>query len=339
MPHDHDRAIDTTTTYLGLRLRHPFMAGASPLAAHLDGVRRLEDAGASAIVLHSLFEEQITEADTGYVHGIRRGDDRGLAARIEAFPASNDYPFTPDEYLEHLRRVKAAVAVPVIASLNGTGAGAWLRHARLLEQAGADALELNVYEVITDMRFGGAAVEETICRAIEEAKRLVRVPIAVKLAPFFTAFANAAQQFDAAGADGLVLFNRFYQPDISLQTLDVVPSLRLSHSDELRVRLRWLALLHGRLRASLALTGGVEEWSDAVKGILAGAHVVQSVSAVLRHGPTFLSSLLDRTTAWMQEHEFASIDAMRGRVSQATAAHPMNFERAHYIRTLHTWDR
>lgn len=331
--------LDTSTQYLGLTLRHPFMAGASPLAAHLDGVRRLEDAGASAIVLHSLYEEQITEAESGRIHGVDRHEDRRLAARVEAFPPSDDYPFSPDEHLEHLRRVKAAVSVPVIASLNGTGAGAWLRHARLFEQAGADAIEINFYEVVSDLNVGGAAIEDTLARAVRELKHLVAIPIAIKLAPFYTAFANVARDLDDAGADGLVLFNRFYQPDINIHTLAVGPSLRLSHSDELLLRLRWLALLHGRIRASLALTGGVEEWADAVKGLLAGAHVVQMVSAVLRHGPSFITGVLDRTCAWMEEHQFASIDAVRGRVSLQTAAHPANFERAHYIRALHTWER
>lgn len=330
-------AVDMSTRYLGLRLAHPFMAGASPLSAHLDGVKRLEDAGASAIVLHSLFEEQITEAASGRIHGIDRHDDAALAQRVAAFPASDDYPFEPEEHLEHLRKVKAAVRIPVIASLNGMSGGAWLRHAKLLQDAGADALEVNFYEVVPNLMVPAEAVENGICQAVEDLKRALKIPVAVKLAPFFTAFANMAHRLDRAGADGLVMFNRFYQPDINIHTLTAGPSLHLSHSDEVLLRLRWLAILYGQVRPSLALTGGVETWNDAVKGILAGADAVQMVSALLRYGPSFLTTVVNKTAAWMEQYEFRSLESVRGRVSLKTVPDAGSFERANYIRTLHSW--
>jgi dihydroorotate dehydrogenase (fumarate) len=325
------------TSYLGLPLEHPFMAGASPLSAHLDGVRRLEDAGAAAIVLHSLFEEQITDEEAGQIHGIAPFDDPAHAPLVDMFPAASEYPFEPHAHLEHLRRVKRAVAVPVIASLNGTSGGAWLKYALLLEQAGADALEVNMYRVLSGFAVGAETVERDIVDAVMDLKRALRIPVAVKLAPFFTAFANMAGRLDQAGADGLVLFNRFYQPDIDPRSLTVVPTLELSRRSELRLRLRWLAILHGRVRASLAVTGGVESGLDGVKAILAGAHVVQVVSALLRHGPGYLHQMLGDLKQWMDSHEARDIDQMRGRVSLKTSAHPANFERASYIHMLHRW--
>lgn len=307
------------------------------MSAHLDGVRRLEDAGSAAIVLHSLFEEQITEAQTGRIHGMDRHDDPLFAARLAPFPPTAEYPFVPAEHLEHLRRVKQAVSIPVIASLNGISAGMWLRQASLFEQAGADALEINLYQVITDARIPGVAVEDSIVAAVTDLKRELRIPVAVKLAPFFSAFAHTAARLDRAGADGMVLFNRFYQPDIDIATLKAEPSLELSRHAELLLRLRWLAILHGRVKASLALTGGVEEWQDGIKAILAGAHAVQTVSAVLRHGPGFLTMMVEKLQAWMEWHHFESLDQARGRVSLLNSPDPSSFERAHYIRALHKW--
>ena len=330
--------VDMTTSYLGLRLPHPYMVGASPMSAHVDGVRRLVDAGAAAVVLHSLFEEQITEASSGRIHGIDRADDPLRSLKVAPFPKPSEYPFEPDEHLEHLRKVKAAVSVPVIASLNGTGSGAWLEYAKLMEEAGADALEVNFYEVVSDLKTPAEAIEESILRAVRNLKSSLKIPVSVKLAPFFSAFGHMASRLDQAGADGLVLFNRFYQPDINVHSLTVHPMLHLSHSDELLLRLRWMAILSGRVRPSLALTGGVEVWSDGVKAILAGAHVVQMVSAILRQGPAYLSDMVNRTRAWMQEHRIPSIDAMRGRVSLVNSPDARNFERANYIHSLHQWD-
>lgn len=333
------RSPDTTTSYLGLRLAHPFIAGASPLSAHLDGVKRLEDGGAAAIVLHSLFEEQITESESGRIHGVDPLDDPTFARHVDMFPSSRDYPFEPHEHLEHLRRVKQAVRIPVIASLNGTGRGTWMRHAVQLQQAGADALEVNFYAVVTDMSVPAEGVEGDIVRSVRDLKESLRIPVAVKLAPFFSAFANMAKRLDEAGADGLVIFNRFYQPDIDIDALTAGPSLELSRRSELLLRLRWLAILHGRVRASLAVTGGVEAWQDGVKAILAGAHAVQMVSALLRGGPQHLESMRAHLAGWMERHHVSSVDEMRGRVSLQTAVNPGNFERANYIRTLHRWDQ
>ena len=328
--------MDTSTTYLGLRLAHPFMAGASPLSARLDTVKRLEDTGAAAVVLHSLFEEQITMAESGT---IRHRDplDQQFAAALAHFPTAADYPFSPAEHLEHLRRVKAAVKIPVIASLNGTTAEAWLKYAALLEQAGADALEVNLYEVVTDLSVPGAAIESQIRHLVVELKRTLRIPVAVKLSPFFSAFGNVAHQLDEAGADGLVLFNRFYQPDIDIRTMTAGPSLELSQRNELLVRLRWLAILHGRITSSLAVTGGIEEPADGVKAILAGAHAVQMVSALLRHGLAHLRTMRDGLASWMEWQHMGSVDEMRGRASLQAAADPSAFERANYIRALHSW--
>lgn len=325
------------TSYLGLRLEHPFMAGASPLSAHLDGVRRLEDAGAAAIVLHSLFEEQISDEETGQIHGIDRLDDPAHAPLVDMFPPSSEYPFEPHAHLEHLRRVKRAVAVPVIASLNGTSGGEWLKYALLLQQAGADALEVNMYRVLSGFAVGAETVERGIVDAVRDLKRTLHIPVALKLSPFFTAFANMAGRLDDAGVDGLVLFNRFYQPDIDPRSLKAIPTLELSSRSELRLRLRWLAILHGRLRASLAVTGGVESGTDGVKAILAGAHVVQVVSALLRHGPGYLQQMLADLRQWMESHQVGEITHMRGRVSLKTSADPANFERASYIHMLHRW--
>jgi dihydroorotate dehydrogenase (fumarate) len=266
-----------------------------------------------------------------------RHEDPLFAARLAPFPPTAEYPFIPAEHLEHLRRVKQAVSIPVIASLNGISAGVWLKQALLFEQAGADALEINLYQVITDPATPAAAVEDGIVAAVSDLKRDLRIPVAVKLAPFFTAFAHMAARLDRTGVDGMVLFNRFYQPDIDIATLTAAPTLELSRHAELLLRLRWLAILHGRVKASLALTGGVEEWEDGVKGILAGADVVQVVSAVLRHGPGFLTTMVDKLQAWMEWHHFESIDQARGRVSLINSPDPSSFERAHYIRALHRW--
>src|SRR5262245_39527485 len=276
------------TKYLGLTLAHPFMAGASPLSTDLDTVKRLEDGGAAAIVLHSLFEEQISLAATGRIHQMDPLEQE-FAGTLSSFPER--YALSPDGYLEHLRRVRKAVGVPVIASLNGMTAEMWLTFAERIEEAGADALELNMYEVATDPGHTGVAIERDLRNTVFELKRHLRIPIAVKVTPFFTAFADVAHQLDRAGADGLVLFNRFYQPDIDVETMTAVPRLELSTSAELLLRLRWVAVLHSRLRCSLAITGGVATPTDGIKAILAGADAVQLVSAILRHGPAYFTAM------------------------------------------------
>lgn len=326
----------TDTSYLGFRLPHPFMAGASPLGHHLDTVRRLEDAGCAAVVLHSLFEEQITAAQDGR---IRRMDpaDSLFAGTLAAFPAPSRYPLGPDAYAEHIRRAKEAIQIPLIGSLNGTSKESWLKFARMIEQAGADALELNLYQVFTDGRVSAEAIEAQLAGIVREVKRLIKIPIAVKITPFFTSFANMARQLDAAGADALVLFNRFYQNDLDIKTMSVAPRVELSTSSELLLRLHWLAILHGRVRPALAVSGGIATSEDGVKAILSGADAVQLVSALLRHGTQYVKTIRDGLEHWMEEHGFASLDEMRGLASFEDVTDPEALERANYIRTLQSW--
>jgi dihydroorotate dehydrogenase (fumarate) len=332
---DVETAMDLSTRYLGLTLAHPFIAGASPLGQHLDTAKRLEDGGAAAIVLHSLFEEQITMAESGRIHQMDPLEQE-FAAPLAAFPPPEHYALSPDAYLEHLRRVKAAVAVPVIASLNGMTPETWLTFATRIEQAGADALELNMYEVAIDPTESSAVIERDIRNIAFELKRRLRLPIAVKLSPYFTAFADLAHQLDRAGADGLVLFNRFYQPDIDVDAMAAVPRVELSTSAELPLRLRWVAMLHSRLRCSLAVTGGVAVPSDGIKAILAGADAVQMVSAILRHGPAYFSTMRDGLTRWMESKGVSSLRDVRGRVD-ASMPNCDIVERANYLRTLQSW--
>jgi len=327
---------DLSTTYLGLTLTNPFVAGSSPLGAHLDTCRQLEDGGCAAIVLHSLFEEQISQEQTGRIRQLDPLDAQ-FATVLSRFPKPDQYALQPQEYLDHLRRVKAAVGIPVIASLNGSTAETWLMFAPLLEQAGADAIELNMYDVVTDLDQSAMTVEHNLVQIIKDLKHELRIPVAVKLSPFFTAFGNVARAADRAGADGLVLFNRFLQPDIDLQHLAVWPHLELSTSAELLLRLRWLAILHGRIRCSLAATGGVATPDDGIKAVLAGADVVQMVSAILRHGPSYFEVMRDRLSRWMESLEFMRLADVRGRLSQARTEDPGAFERAQYLDTLAEW--
>jgi dihydroorotate dehydrogenase (fumarate) len=329
-------SIDLSTVYLGLPLSNPFMIGASPLGDHLDTVRRLEDAGCAAIVLHSLFEEQVSQAESGR---IRHLDplDRQFATVLSYFPEPEVYALGPHEYLEHVRRLKAAVGIPIIASLNGTTAESWLRFAAQIEQAGADALELNVYAVATDPNQTALAIEDDLKRIVQDLKHDLKIPIAVKLSPFFTAFGNVARELDRSGADGLVLFNRFLQPDIDIRHLAVRPRLELSDSTELLLRLRWLAILRGQVRCSLAATGGVAGPSDGIKAILAGADVVQMVSAIFRHGPSYFASMREELRRCMESFGFSRLDDIRGRLSLANTKSPDAFERAQYLRALSGW--
>jgi dihydroorotate dehydrogenase (fumarate) len=321
---------------MGLPLAHPFVAGASPLGRDLDMIKRLEDSGCAAIVLPSLFEEQITLARQGRIRHVDPLDE-GSAVRLAGYQSADDYAFSPDGYAEHIARAKRAVRVPVIGSLNGTSNESWLTFSRLIEQAGADALELNMYEVATDLDASSAAIEHQLIHTVADLKQYIRIPIAVKLSPFFTATANVAHRLDQAGADALVLFNRFYQPDIDLQTMSATPLAQLSTSTELPLRLRWIAILHGRIRPALVVSGGVATVEDGVKAVLAGADAVQVVSAALRHGPEYFSVLRDGLEHWMEDHQITTLADMRGRVSLKHVADGTAFERAHYIRTLHTW--
>jgi dihydroorotate dehydrogenase (fumarate) len=327
--------MDTRTSYLGMRLEHPFIAGASPFGYRLDSVKRLEDAGCAAIVLHSLFEEQISRAYSWRVAEIN-AFEKDFADILQAFPDPEEYPLSPDAYAEHVYRVKQAVGIPVIGSLNGRTGESWLRFARVIEQAGADALELNLYEVATELTASGVAVEERIVKIVRDLKRLIKIPIAVKLAPFFTALGNLASQLDTAGADGLVLFNRFYQPDIDIRTMKVAPQVALSTSAELLLRLRWIAILHGRIRPSLALSGGVADAEDGIKAVLAGADAIQVVSALLRHGLNKVTALRKGLEDWLAWHKMETLDEARGLMSLASSD-TASVERGQYIRTLHSW--
>ena len=328
--------MDTSTSYLGLRLPHPFIAGASPFGRSVDSVKRLEDAGWAAVVLHSLFEEQITADQSGWIHHMDPVEGT-FARELAYFPCSEDYPLGPDAYAEHIARLKRDVQIPIIGSLNGTSPESWLRFAMAIEQAGADALELNLYEVVTSLAVSADTVENKLIGVVRELKRILTIPLAVKVSPFFTAFGNVARRLDAAGADGLVLFNRFYQPDIDIKTMTPVINVVLSDSTDLRLRLRWLAILHGRVRPSLAVSGGVSTPDDGIKALLAGADAVQIVSALLRHGPTHVDAMRHGLERWMAWNHMDHLEELRGRASLERVADSESFERAQYIRTLQSW--
>jgi dihydroorotate dehydrogenase (fumarate) len=328
--------MDLSTTYLGLPLPHPLITGASPLVDHMDLVRRLEDAGAAAITMHSLFEEQLAMEAAATWHAV----DTHADAHAEAasyFPRQDDYAFGPDQYLEQIRRIKAAVAVPVIASLNGISGEGWTTYARQIEQAGADALELNMYLVAANPLESGGVIERRQIEIARAVRACVALPIAVKLSPYLSSLSHVAVSLDDAGVDGLVLFNRFYQPDINIDTLEVMPRLRLSDPSELLLRVRWLAILAGRVRASLAASGGVHAVEDVVKAVMAGAHAVQLVSCLLMHGPERLAVLRQALATWMEEREYESIRQMRGSMSLERCPDPRAFERGNYMRVLQTW--
>jgi dihydroorotate dehydrogenase (fumarate) len=328
--------MNLATEYLGLTLSHPLVAGASPLSDDLDGVKRLEDAGAAAIVLRSLFEEQITrEQMAEYITLDYPGES--FAEAVSFFPSPGAFALGPSQYLEHLRRVKEAVRIPVMASLNGSTPGGWIDYARQLAQAGADALELNLYRLATDPDATSVDIERQAIETVREVKNAVTIPIAVKLSPFYTALAHLARELDRAGADGLVLFNRFYQPDIDPEALAATRTLQLSDSSELRLRLHWMAILSGRVRASLGVTGGVHTALDVVKATMAGAHVTQMVSALLIHGPAHLHMVLNDLVAWMQEHEWTALAEMRGNLSLFKVPDADAYERANYMLMLQGW--
>lgn len=328
--------MSLTTHYLGLTLAHPFMPGASPLVDDLDMVRRLEDAGSSAIVMHSLFEEQIAREQYATIYHMELYAD-SFAEVHSYFPQAHDFKLGPEQYLEHIRKIKGHVDIPVIASLNGTTSGGWTKYAKLIQQAGADALELNIYYMPTDPSETTAAVEKRVTDVLAAVKSSVTIPVAVKLSPFYSALPSLAANLADQGADGLVLFNRFYQPDIDLDTLEVVPKVNLSTSQELLLRLRWLSILSSQLRISLACSGGVHEASDAVKAVMCGASSVQIVSAILKHGPGALTTIKDEFTQWMEKHEYDSLVQLQGSMNMSRCPDPTAFERANYMRTLQSW--
>jgi len=324
--------MDLSTTYLGKRLAHPLIVGAGPLCDDLDRVRELEDAGAAMLVLRSLYEEEITgEQMDGFFHNEAHAE---ISAEAGSFAPDPTHALGPAEYLEHLPRVKAAVGVPVIGSLNGVTLGGWLSYAKLLEEAGADGLELHIYHAASDASTSAAEVERQAVDIVREVKKILRIPVAVKMAPLLTAFAHFAHQLDAAGADGLVMFTRFHRVDIDVTELDIVRSLPLSDSSELPMRLRGTAILAGRVKASLAITGGVHTALDVVKSTMAGAHATQMVSALLRHGPEYLRQVRRDLEAWLTENEWTSLTEMRGNMSLQRIPDPSAYERANFRMAL-----
>ncbi len=325
--------MNLKTTYLGLPLEHPLVASASPLTEKLDGFLRLEDGGASAIVMHSLFEEQVLHEEEALDHYLHYGHESYTEA-LSYFPRAHEYRLSPERHLDLLARAKERVSVPIIASLNGVSRGGWVEYARLLEEAGADALELNLYYIPTDPALSGAEVEAMYLDTIRAVVEEVRIPVAVKVGHAFTAFAHFAKRVEGTGAKGLVLFNRFYQPDIDLERLEYVPTLSLSRPYEALLRLHWIALLYGRVGLELALTGGVHSGREAAKGILAGAQVVMMTSAVLQQGPGHFRTVLGELRAFMEEKGYESLEEMRGAMSYQKVAEPAALERANYLKVL-----
>ncbi len=329
--------MDTTTNYMGFNLSSPLMAGASPMADDLDLVKRLEDSGAAAITMHSLFEEQLVGEQLATEKFVDTPAE-SFAEAITYFPNPENFWLGPDEYLRQITRIKEAVAVPVFASLNGMTPGGWLRFAQLMEQAGADGLELNVYFLATDPQEMGNLLEQRTVDMVLTVKKTVKIPVAVKVSPFYSSFSNFARQLGECGANGLVLFNRFYQPDIDVEYLEVARRLRLSDSSELPLRLQWLGILSGRTNLSLAVTGGVHTAIDVVKSVMSGAHAVQMVSALLKNGPEYLGKVLAELTQWMEEHEYQSIKQMQGSMSLLRCPDPKAYERANYLHILKSWN-
>lgn len=328
--------MDLSTSYMGLNLRNPLVASASPLTSDLDTLKNLEDKGIAAVVLESVFEEQIRKEGEGLDHFLSYGAE-SYAEALSYFPPRDDFSYGPDEVLEHIRRAKAALSIPVIASLNGVSVGGWMDYARKMQEAGADAIELNIYYIPTDPSISGAEVERMYEEDVKTVKAAVTIPLAVKLSPFFSNLAHTAKRLDEAGADALVLFNRFYQPDIDLETLEVVPNLVLSSPHEMRLPLRWVAILHGRIRADLAATSGIHRAEDVLKMLMAGANVTMMASALLLHGVGRVAEILQGMRAWMEEREYVSVRQMIGSLSQKCCPEPSAFERANYMKTLQSY--
>ena len=324
---------DLTTTYLGLHLRTPLVASASPLSHQLDGIRRLEDAGASAVVLYSLFEEQLRQEQAELEHHLSAGS-QSFAESLTYFPQAGEFHAGPEEYLRHIRKAKEAVDIPIIASLNASTLGGWTDYAHRIEDAGADAIECNIYFLASDPERSSADVEQMVVEILRSVKLSVHIPVATKLSPFFTSMANMAKRLDAVGADGLVLFNRFYQPDIDLEELELKASVQLSTPQALRLPLTWIGILYGRVRASLAATSGIHRTEDVIKMLMVGADVTMLCSALLRNGVSHLRHLEHGLRAWMESHEYDSVRQMQGSMSQLRCPDPSAFERALYVRAV-----
>jgi dihydroorotate dehydrogenase (fumarate) len=328
--------VDISTTYLGMTLRSPLVASASPLSESIDNIRRMEDAGLGAVVIFSLFEEQIRREREALFHHLTHGTE-SFAEALTYFPEPAEYHVGTEQYLDLIRKAKEAVKIPVIASLNGASIGGWTKFARKMQDAGADALELNIYYIPSDMALTGYQVEQTYIEIVKAVREAVSIPVAVKLSPYFSNMANMAKQLDEAGAKALVLFNRFYQPDIDLETLEVKPNVILSTPQAMRLPLTWIAILYNRIQADLAATSGIHTGQDAVKMIMAGANVTMMASALLKNGIDHARVVEQGLRQWMEEHEYESVKQMRGSVSQIHAEDPAAFERAQYMRALTTY--
>lgn len=324
---------DLTTNYLGMQLRTPLVPSASPLSQEVSSIRRMEDAGAAAVVLYSLFEEQLRQESLELDHHLSAGTE-SFAESLSYFPQASEYRLGPEGYLEHIRKAKEAVRIPIIASLNGATAGGWAEYAKEIEEAGADALECNIYSIPTDPDVSSAQVEQTYIDIVKAVKHTVSIPVAVKVSPFFSNLANMAKRLDQAGADGLVLFNRFYQPDIDLEELEIRPNVLLSTPQALRLPLTWIGILYGRVQASLAATSGVHDPQDAIKLLMVGANVTMICSALLRNGINHLRYLEQGIREWMERREYESVGQMQGSMSQLKCPDPGAFERAQYMRAV-----
>lgn len=325
--------IDLSTTYLGLKLRSPLVVSASPLSRDIEGIARLEEAGAAAVVLYSLFEEQLHQEEQDLEYHLEAGTE-SFAESLSYFPQPGEFQTGPEGYLKHIRRAKSATSIPIIASLNGSTLGGWTKFAGEIERAGADALELNIYSVATDPKASSAQIEQTYIDIVKAVKSTVTIPVAVKLSPFFSNMANMTQRLDTAGADALVLFNRFYQPDIDLEELELRPNVLLSTPQALRLPLTWIGILFGKVKAGLAGTGGVHNAEDVVKLLMVGANVTMLCSSLMRHGVNHLRHVERELREWMESHEYESVDQMRGSMSQLRCPDPAAFERAQYMRAV-----
>ena len=328
--------IDLSTTYLGMNLKNPVVVSSSPLQKEIGNIRQMEDAGAAAVVMHSLFEEQIELESQELNRSLERGAE-SFAESLHFFPDMHSYNLGPEGYLEHLAKVKKAVSIPVVGSLNGVSTGGWTQYARMMEQAGADAIELNTYYLAMDPDLTASEIEQRYCDVVAQVKACVDIPLAVKLSSSFSSMPNMARKLDQAGADALVLFNRFYQPDFDLESLEVVPRLVLSHSEELLPRLSWVAILYGQIRAEMAITGGVHSATDVLKSMMAGAHVAMMTSALLENGIGHIANVLRELRSWMEEHEYESIRQMQGSMAARSVANPAAFGRANYMNVLSSY--
>jgi len=325
--------LDLSTRYLGLQLRTPLVASASPLSQEISSIRQLEDAGASAVVLYSIFEEQLRQESLELDFYLSEGTE-SYAESLSYFPTATEYNLGPDEYLEHIGKAKAAVKVPIIASLNGSSVGGWIQYATQIEEAGADALECNIYWIVTDPNVTSAEVEQHYVDILQAVKTAVHIPVAIKLSPFFTNFVSMAKRLDAAGADGLTLFNRFYQPDIDLESLELIPRVLLSTPQAMRLPLTWIGILRDKVNANLAATSGIHSAEDVIKLLMVGADVTMLCSTLLRNGINHLRSVEQGVRQWMEAHEYESVTQMRGSMSQMRCADPSAFERAQYMRAV-----